>query len=164
MKTWLHRNPITALGAVILLVGFGSKFTSGDFQQEQVMSAQLTAQRRTDETFNRQLEIAQESRQQREEIANDRYQGCNVVVSTQNTRLLTGIDIGRPVADGSRSGAFLANGIEVCDQHGLTAVIRNGIAADPVVTTNRQVINAALARFGYDGSAHSKLKYSAPKQ
>ena len=80
MKTWLHRNPITALGAVILLVGFGSKFTSGDFQQEQVMSAQLTAQRRTDETFNRQLEIAQESRQQREEIANERYQGCNVVV------------------------------------------------------------------------------------
>ena len=33
MKTWLHRNPITAVGAVILLVGFGSKFTSGDFQQ-----------------------------------------------------------------------------------------------------------------------------------
>jgi len=164
MKTWLHRNPITALGAVILLVGFGSKFTSGDFQQEQVMSAQLTAQRRTDETFNRQLEIAQESRQQREEIANDRYQGCNVVVSTQNTRLLTGIDIGKPVADGSRPGAFLADGIEVCDQHGLTAVIRNGVAADPVVTTNRQAINAALARFGYDGTTQSKLKYSAPKQ
>ena len=164
MKTWLHRNPITAVGAVILLVGFGSKFTSGDFQQEQVMSAQLTAQRRTDETFNRQLEIAQESRQQREEIANDRYQGCNVVVSTQNTRLLTGIDIGKPVADGSRPGAFLADGIEVCDQHGLTAVIRNGIAADPVVTSNRQVINAALARFGYDGTTQSKLKYSAPKQ
>ena len=43
MKTWLQSNPITAVGAVILLVGFGSKFASGDFQQEQVMSAQLTA-------------------------------------------------------------------------------------------------------------------------
>jgi hypothetical protein len=128
------------------------------------MSAQLTAQRRSDETFNRQLEIAQASRKRREEIANDRYSGCNVVVSTQNTRLLTGIDIGKPVVDGSRPGAFLADGIEVCDQHGLTAVIRNGVAADPAVTTNREVINAALARFGYDGSAQSKLKYSAPKQ
>jgi hypothetical protein len=164
VKTWLHRNPITAAGVVILLLGFGSKFTSGDFQKEQAMSTQLTAQRHADETFNRQLEIAQASRKQREAIANDRYSGCNVVVSTQNTRLLTGIDIGKPVVDGSRPGAFLADGIEVCDQHGLTAVIRNGVAADPVVTTNRQVINAALARFGYDGTAQSKLKYSAPKQ
>jgi hypothetical protein len=164
MKTWLHRNPITAAGAVILLVGFGSKFASGDFQQEQGISAQLTAQRRSDETFNRQLEIAQESRQQREEIANDRYQGCNVVVSAQNTRLLTGIDLGKPVADGSRPGAFLADGIEVCDQHGLTAVIKNGVASEPAVTANRQIINAALERFGYDGSDRSKLKYSAPKQ
>lgn len=164
MQTWFKQNPIALLGIGILALGFIPKLLSGEFQRDAAVSQQLTDQRKADETNAQRLTIAQEHRKDLQAIANERFNGCTLVVRADDTTKTTGLTIGKPVLDGSRPGAFLADGITVCDQNGLSAVITNGVAAEPAVTTDRAVVESALRRFGYDGTLAGKLHYSAPKQ
>ncbi|XHX75690.1 MAG: hypothetical protein RBJ76_00065 (plasmid) [Stenomitos frigidus ULC029] len=164
MQTWLRQNPIALIGIGILALGFIPKLMSGEFQRDAAVSHQLTEQRKTDQTNAQRMAIAQEHRQGLQEIANVRYSGCTLVVSSRDTTKATGLELGKPVLDGSRPGTFLADGITVCDQNGMTAMIEGGVAAEPAVTTDRAVVESALRRFGYDGTLSGKLHYSAPKQ
>lgn len=164
IQIWLKQNPIALLGIGILALGFIPKLLSGEFQRDAAVSQQLTEQRKADEMNAQRMTIAQEHRRDLQAIANERYSGCTLVVSTRDTRKTTGLEIGKPVLDGSRPGAFLADGVTVCDQNGVTAIITNGVSAEPAVTTDRAVVESALRRFGYDGTLAGKLHYSAPKQ
>ncbi|MBD2034022.1 hypothetical protein H6F76_03020 [Leptolyngbya sp. FACHB-321] len=164
MQTWLKQNPIALIGIGILVIGFVPKLVSGEFQRDATVSQQLTEQRKADEMNAQRLAIAQESRKDLQKIANERYSGCTLVVRADNHTKATGLTIGKPVLDGSRPGVHLADGITVCDQNGMTAIITDGVAAEPAVTTDRAVVESALRRFGYDGTLAGKLHYSAPQQ
>lgn len=164
MQTLLKENPLILIGVGILAIGFAPKILSGEFAADQATSAALVQQRKADEIAIQRLAISQEKRKELEAIANQRYEGCTVVVSTDDIRKATGLTIGQPVLDGTRRGTPIADGITVCDQNGMTAEIINGVAANPAPTSNRAVVEAALRRFGYDGTLSGKLHYSAPKQ
>ena len=164
MQTWFKQNPIALIGIGILAIGFVPKMLSGEFHRDAAVSQQLTEQRKADEMNAQRLTIAQENRKDLQKIANERYSGCTLVVRADNHTKATGLTIGNPVLDGSRPGVHLADGVTVCDQNGVTAIITNGVAAEPAVTTDRAVVESALRRFGYDGTLAGKLHYSAPKQ
>ncbi|MBD2072400.1 hypothetical protein H6F86_00430 [Phormidium sp. FACHB-592] len=164
MQAWLKHNPIALIGIGILAIGFVPKMLSGEFQRDAAVSQQLTEQRKADEMNAQRMAIAQENRKTLERIANERYNGCTLIVRADDHTKATGLAIGSPVLDGSRPGVNLADGVTVCDQNGVTAIITNGVAAEPAVTTDRAVVESALRRFGYDGTLAGKLHYSAPKQ
>jgi|GEM_PF-761196 hypothetical protein len=164
LQTWLKQNPIALIGIGILAIGFVPKLMSGEFQHDAAVSQQLTDQRKADELNAQRLAIAQENRKDLEQIANERYSGCTLIVRADDHTKATGLTIGSPVLDGARPGVHLADDITVCDQNGMTAIITDGVAAQPAVTTDRAVVELALRRFGYNGTLAGKLHYSAPKQ
>jgi hypothetical protein len=156
MKAIQNIDPVHIVGGLIVaaLLAMNAPAQLQTMQQQRQL-AQGLSQQNQDAQIKARLANADSER--RSALAKQRYDaGCQMLVNLNQPDKFAAIQEGKPVVDGS-TGHPLANSTVVCDQTGMTAVIRDGVAQDLAFLPDREPIREAMKR--YEGA-----QYSAPKQ